>query len=561
MRNSLWIFTLMSLFLLAPALAQRQDNSAYFATDPLAQALQRNNVFVGKTMRTKVDASALRALTDQAQAGRPLKIVVVSQLPAGGARFDSRDRYAKALHDYLGLGQGALIIVTPRGISAITDALPPDQVNSILQRNRDLVYSDPANGIRQVVNDLNVAENGSNAAQNAPVGQPAPGGCLADYWWVLPVGLGVGGVVWLGRKAGAKARAMNAARAPLENLHKQVVEGISYADNYLDLLPESAEAEAARQARQEAAGLLEQARGVAQAAREPADYGRAQALLEQAKAKVDDCRNQIDRATGGTGFAVAVAGTDYKATPASTGGAPNTQAAPVVPNLRPEDIPESERGVCFFCSRPARISDLTPVDIVLDGQRRKVLACPDDVRIIQNGAAPEVRTVEADGRRVPWYATRSYDPYRDYNRTDVVYMPSYPVAAGYGAYNSGIWDGLLLGSLLSQPYIMPYPVFVTPGGYATANPMDATPMNPAYGQSDFGGADYASANSAGNDFGGVDFGGNAGGSDFGNADFGGGDTGGSDFGGSDFGGGDAGGSDFGGSDFGGGGSDFGGGDS
>src|SRR5262249_9503239 len=102
MRNILWILCLLSVALIAPASAQR--SSPYETTAPLAKALQKSNVYVGRTMRGLVDEDALRAIADRAPSDRPLKIAVVFQLPASGARYGTRDRYTKALHDYLGLG-------------------------------------------------------------------------------------------------------------------------------------------------------------------------------------------------------------------------------------------------------------------------------------------------------------------------------------------------------------------------------------------------------------------------------------------------------------------------
>lgn len=216
-----------------------------------------------------------------------------------------------------------------------------------------------------------------------------------------------------------------------------------------------------------------------------------------------------------------------------------------------EDIPANERAACFFCSRPARITDLTPITIAINGQRRKVLACADDVGIIQRGATPKVRSMSAaGGQAVPWYASRGYDPYRDYYRSDMVFVP------GYG-YGGGVADGFLFGALMSQPYAMPYPVFINQNGDPTNDFVQAGP--PAYADNGFNGDNtggYDNSAAAGYDNGGNDAG--VGGADFsGNADAGGA----ADFSSSasvdfsssssDFGGGGA--------DFGGGGSDFGGG--
>jgi hypothetical protein len=553
-----------------PAQAQRGD-SPFATQDPLARELSRSDVFVGRTLRATVDESALRNLTSGRPAERRLKIAVLSSLPETGRRYGTGARYTEALHAYLGLKQGILIIVTRRGVYAETDSLSARQISDILRENARSIQENPVAGLRTTVEAIDaraVSGRSSGVAGTTRSSAPARSGTspVVVIFWLIVIGGGVVVVVVLIRKAAAKKRAMEEARQPVERLRGEVVTGLSQADVYLDLLPESPDATAARQARQEAAALYEQAAGIARTARAPEDFGRAQALLEQAKEQADLCNSHVDRATGGTGFAVAVEGTDYRATPGIGDPAKASRAAPVLGSLRAEDIPEAERGACFFCSRPARISDLTPVTVALEGQRRKVLACEEDVRIVKEGYTPEVRTVEEEGQRVPWFGSRRYDPYRDYGRGDAYYSPGY----GYGGSPfGGFTGGLLLGSLLTPSYHMPYPVYVNPMGQATADPASAAGANfnsdqdgagwadffgMGGGGADFGGGGYDSGNG---DFGGSeDFGGAADfgqGGTFGGGDFGGGDFGGGDFGGGDFGGGDFGGGDFGGGDFGGGG--------
>ena len=109
-----------------------------------------------------------------------------------------------------------------------------------------------------MVGDLDAAANGqantapapANMAPNGsmiPQEQPVPGDGSTSPWWLLiPVGA-VGGVaLWAGSRAGKKRREMQEALAPVNRLRGEVVNGISYADTYLDLLPDSSEATAAR---------------------------------------------------------------------------------------------------------------------------------------------------------------------------------------------------------------------------------------------------------------------------------------------------------------------------
>ena len=519
MRSALSILSLMLLG--AAAVAQLQPDRR--TGDPLAQALTRGDVYVGKTRTAEVSESALRDIAAGRPSDRPLKIAVVSGLPDSARRYRSRERYTDALHSYLNLGRGALIVVTQGGVSLSTDSLSNRQIAQVLRENGRYIQTDPVDGIRRLVAGMDaVVVGGIRREQRA---DESRGNML-----LLGAGaLGVGGAFWLGRRAAAKRKALAEAREPARRLHDETVEHISYADNYMDLLPASEDATKAREYRQRASELLEQSNGLMRAGRTPEDFGRAQALLEEASETAQKSRHHIDLATGGTGFAVAVEGTDYKATPALTDGTAASKHAPLDTSVRAEDIPEGERGACFFCSKPARITELSPITVAIEGKRRKVLACDDDVKIIREGATPEVRTVEEEGENVPWFQSNRYDPYRDYRHGQPMYAP------GFGNPFGGFFGGMLLGSLLTPSYHAPYPMFVDSGGHATPNVNDTSPEfnEPLEGA---GGFDFFGT---GGDIG--DSGAGAGGDWAGSSDVGGGDWGGGDFGGGDFGGGDFGG--------------------
>ncbi len=577
MRNWWWgVIALLCVGLL-PAAAQRKvDPGTAFKNDPLALALKHDSVYVGKTLRERVDEKALRDMASKAPKDRPVKLAVVKLLPDSGKAFGTRDSYTRALHKSLNLGRGTLIIVTDKGVSASTNGLAPERITAVLKQDAKAIQDDPVRGLDRALTDLYDAmdkrsENsaplqGTLIPAQFPVSPSQPAFLDSPIFLLLPVvafllfTVGIFGAILGLFGKGGRRQAMKQAQLPVERLRGEVVNGLTYVDTYLELLPPSPELTANVRLRQDTAALYEQAKAVTRAAREPQDYGRAEALLEQANQNVQTLKQFIDRATGGTGFAVAVDGTDFRATPATTGGA--TQPAPVLTGLNPADIPPSERAACFFCSRPARIADLTPVTIALNGQRRKVLACADDVRTVQSNATPQVRTVMEAGRPTAWYHARSYDPYRDYAYVHADYYSPYDyLIEDYSGKGLHIW---VLDSLFYQPYPVAYPVFVGNDGYITNDPVAAAPplmMQDNGGYADtsndfFGGnavfdsggsADFGGGQDSG---GGVDFGtDNSGGVDFGGSP----DTGSSDFGSSS----DSGGS----SDFGGGGSDFGGGDS
>ncbi|WP_354642463.1 hypothetical protein [Kitasatospora camelliae] len=152
---------------------------------------------------------------------------------------------------------------------------------------------------------------------------------------------------------------------------------------------------------------------------------------------------------------------------------------------RREDRPLPERRVpCFFDPRhgpSARDVDWAPPG----GAVRSVPACAADAARLESGLDPDVRTVETDrGRQPYWNAGPVYSPW----------------AGGY--YGSGLLPGLLVGTLLGS-------AMAAPGGAWAAD-----------------GGDYSGADFHGDDFGGGFDGG--GGGFGGGGDFGGG---GGDFGG------------------------------
>src|SRR5579871_5811463 len=128
-----WVGLGLLLFCVLPGSARGQDLSV-FAEDPLAKALSQNDVYVGKTLRNRVDTKALQLLTTPDPRFGHLKIVVVSQLPDTGKQFGTRDAYTSALHRYLHMDRDILLVVTGKGVSVSSNALPSDQITRIVQQ-------------------------------------------------------------------------------------------------------------------------------------------------------------------------------------------------------------------------------------------------------------------------------------------------------------------------------------------------------------------------------------------------------------------------------------------
>ncbi len=443
--------------------AAKPNYSSRFKNDPIARALKKNDVYVGGTQWHRVDIAKLVQLTENNPYGLRVKVAVVSNISADGGLFKSRNSYTRALHKWLKLGDGVLIVVTSHGVSLSTSDLSTSQINSILHHNATLLKTDPNQGVTQIIGSV-AAQEQQDAAENVATQQQPYSNPPAQYsgqfgfginpdrstswqdnspyvknpvhsnefWFVIlflvlcPIGFAALLNVTIGstnRERISGSSIPQLSETPLvtvqqvEQLHKFVIENLAFIDNYLDLLQPSEYAQSARQARDSAAVLDNQGTQLL-SHHNDVDIDRAQCLLEQACDYVTACRTAINQATNGTGVAVGLDGTPTGLVPVESetfeAGTDNTMFA---------DIPQNERGACFFCSKPARLAQLTPLNIVVNGQRRKVLACADDVRIVEGGSTPKIRMVEVQGKQVPWYRSPGYDPYRDYYSGAAYYSP------------------------------------------------------------------------------------------------------------------------------------------
>lgn len=253
---------------------------------------------------------------------------------------------------------------------------------------------------------------------------------IRSMWVIILVLVGGGLAAWLLVRAIHNARQMAQAREPLNHMKSDVVSGLNYLDESASLV-DAQTSGYVKQMRVSAGARLDEAVRIMNRARNAGDLGQAQGLLDQALVEISNGRSAIDRAMGGGGSGSGTAdnaprnpfsrkNASGKKVSVSVGDH-DSSAPPVYPttaaanaNVNWQQVPDNERGLCFFCSRPAYMRDLTPVTVNLDGQQQKVLACPDDLNIIKTGQMPQIRAFQNNGQYVPWYAYQSYNPWTDY---------------------------------------------------------------------------------------------------------------------------------------------------
>ena len=506
----------------------------------ILNALRTGSVYVHPDLAGEVDAAKIEAAT-RAVSPTVVKVVVVAKL----GQYPSRAAFADDLRKQLNLGEnGAVLVATPKGISGVSERLSSAQVDTAFE-SADVRTALAQGGLNAAVPVAVKTFNGAVTADRRTDSQRS-GGLL-----VGALALAGGGLAFYGMKKGA---AMDRAKSPVETVRQDVLRNLSYVDGYLDLLPAGADTDRAKTLRAQAYEKYTRATQTMQSARRPEDVREAFPVLESALADLNECRADIDRATGGTGVAMAI-----PEIPDLSSDKTRAENFRRVEELRSqveadrlqrevEAIPQSERGVSFFSGQPLPKSELVPVQIVIDGQKRSVMATRQEAAQIMRGETPNVRAFD-DGRGnyVPWYESRGYDPYRSYyggygsggglgtfvNLMTLSYLfngggifGGYGGWGGYGyGHGYGGWGGGYEGVV---------PAGGNDGGFFGGNgsQYDATPDHSG-GFDFFGQGGY---NEQSND-GGFGFG-DSGGDSGGGFDFGGGDFGGGDFGGGDFGGGD-----------------------
>ena len=453
--------------------------------DAVYEALRNDSVWVHPSAAQKVDVAAIRDVAKQT-ANQPLKVLVVPQLGAKYQRNgkELRGVYAEWLfRQPLKMKNGTVIVLTKRGIAAFNPDVPRAELGQLGVDAAKLVTSDsftPA--------IVNLAQTTARAAEGQPAaasptttsngnsevpGKDQKGG--SKVFLILGLlGLG-GGAIWLGKRAQAQQR----LRTPLLAANEEIINGISYLDSYDDLLPELTANRALRGHREAANDAWSSLSSRIGQVKNATDAEPIRRQFEVALREINEGKNVIEASTGGTQTAFQL--------PESLQAVDQARAPLFDP--RP--------GICYFTGVP---SELQPVEIAINGQRRTVMASPEAVHSLQSGQPPQIAGDQVQGRFMPWYRVPGYNP--GYSQQT------------YGGFGSGSFFGdMLMFSAISSAFSGWNHAGYQSGDNVTINNYGDSQSD---GSFDTGGSFDAGSFDTGGDFGGGDFGGG----DFGGGDFG-----------------------------------------
>ncbi len=360
----------------------------------IVTALQTSDVYLSPGF--KADAGRLQSTADSL---RPLavKFVVLNSEIHGRSLMQA----ARRLHHYLSLGKGILILASHRGVAAYAQGISISTLGRETRKVAPIMEGgDYTTGLAQL-------------AQNLAADEKA-GATRSTIAWGTVFGI-VAIIIVLAIlfSAVSRRRTALARREKLSKQREQVVNQFNFISNQLETT-EGPQVAIARQSRAAAGTKLDEASQLLVKASSEYDFQRVQTLLDQAEADLISAR----RALGGDS--------------APTAGVATGATAPASNATTDWDkVPTEQRGVCFFCSKPALLNELTPVNVNLGGEERKVLACADDLNTVKSGQMPNIRAFNVNGQMVPWYANNQYNPYNNY-------------------YSSGFDSGSFLGDMVSM---------------------------------------------------------------------------------------------------------------
>jgi len=466
------------------------------------EILAREPVYVDPKAKDFVDVAQIQAAAKRMEPTK-LKVIVVPSLGSKWRRgnTEARGSFAKyAMTQKLGVKNAIVIVFTRNGIGSYSDRVGDATLARL--NNEARKHTEKGNFTKPI---LWLANNIYEAKETVETKRTVGFGTVAGV-------AGVGALAIAGAVAAAKAKRVADARHRAEKERDRALDEISYLDSYSDLI-HGKDGEAIRTYRERAFETYEEGRKILESKGSVENFQRAERLFQSAYQDASLGRQHVDAATGGSKVAFTVP-------PKLDPGSP--------PVVRATDAPlyEPYENVCYFCSRPGN-GDLVQVQINLDGQRRSVMVCPDDLAEMNQGHTPMMRGRNVGGRFVPWYMVNGYNPYSMYG------------TSGW------IWDMLAFNTLLNMfnPFWSPHVIHnyygmghgpMSYGGYSGGYDPNWNSHSTDFGvpmELDQSG-DFGSGSWFGGDSGGIDFG-----------SFGGGDSGG-DFGGGDFGGGDFGGGDW-----------------
>jgi tetratricopeptide (TPR) repeat protein len=434
----------------APAASRGNGQFSTAQNQEMLRALQQTNVYVEPAMQPYADPAQISAAVRGTNASNiEPKVVVVQRVPAG---YANAGQVAERFHQYMAMGNsGLVIVVAGRDVAAYGADLSKEELGSIVQSAARTFDSESfAAGIAQIV----------RAADQERGQQIANGGRF-----LLVTGGVLAGGVYLVMRRNRKRQAarLTDARERAQELSSRLAPQLEKLDSDYEyaLLDQNDAARTAQlqEYRRAAGQSFSDAMRTLRDAQNAEQFEAALGALQSAEATMQRARNVLQGKPVDEGVqlpATPAMARDALARDALTSTHNGHNGATGVVQVPPlgSDLPGAQPGYAldFFTSQPVPRDQMVPVDLEINGQKRRVWASRDSAQRAAAGDPP-IAAIDYGGRPRAWFDVPDYNPWQSFGSQVLQMMTinmllnqvmgGYSMGSGwssYGGYGGGWFD-------------------------------------------------------------------------------------------------------------------------
>lgn len=388
----------------------RSGGVEYTSQQEVMTALNQTGVYVAPQMRSVADPDQIAARLKAVQPPPAFKVnvLVFDDLPT---RFRSIWQWAQYVHKNLSLRGGLLVVATRNDIGADGGNLSQSDLQSIIVSSKKTFLAEGyPEGIAQVVRL-------SSERHNAGV---SSGRTVIFFIFAIPAGIIV---LLIARGKKRSAADLAQVRQETRDLSTNLAPAFEKLDSdfeYALLGEQDPERKRQLQERRQRVGqsFSDSMKRLNTAATLP-DFVAARNGLQNAQAEIQRAQNVLKGRPENEGVQSlpAAAPTASGAMGPGTGRGAYSQPGSDVIEMPPvgANYPGAQPGYAldFFTSQPVPVNQMVPVEIEVNGERRRVWASPQSAQNALSGN-PQIATVPYQGQQQPWFDVPQYNPWHDF---------------------------------------------------------------------------------------------------------------------------------------------------
>lgn len=405
-------------------------------------ALQQSGVYVAPSMQNVANPTQIAQQVHEVGAPFTTNVLVVSSMPR---RYRSIGQWAEAENRNLNLGNGLMIVVTSHDVGAYGANLAKAELQNTVQASAKTFTAEgyPA-GIAQITRMASEAHSSNKSHQQSMI--------------FLIIAIPAGIIIFLmQRRKKQSAQELGQIEGEANEVSAKIAPAFEKLDSDFEyaLLAEKdpARKQLLEERRDRVGQMFSGGMKQLQNATTAGDFLTARNALQATQVEMQRAHNILQRKPEDEGVQQLQA-----ATPAASGSAlPHHATGSPLPSANSGDVVEippiganypgaqQDYALDFFTSQPVPIAQMVPVEIEVNGQRRRVWASPQSAQSALAGN-PQIATMNYQGQSRPWFDVpqTQYNPWHDFGSTMLQMMAFNmmwdAMTDRHSYYNSG-WGG------------------------------------------------------------------------------------------------------------------------